>query len=60
MTLCTNTFTKLGRDKRSELMALLVSILFSLIFLASFALLCEPEPVHVVASPGPRPQVLHP
>ena len=35
-------------------MALLVSLLFSLIFLASFALLYEPEPVHVLAS-GPTP-----
>lgn len=43
---------RIGNDKLAELTALLVSLLFSLVFLASFALLYEPEPVHVVTS-GP-------
>ena len=44
MILFTSTFTTTGKDKRSELIALLVSILFSLGFLGAFALWYEPDP----------------
>lgn len=43
MILFTSTFTKTGKDERSELIALLVAILFSLGFLGAFALWYEPE-----------------
>jgi hypothetical protein len=42
MILFTTTFTKTGKDE--ELIALLISILFSIGFLAAFALWYEPEP----------------
>ena len=41
---CISTFTKIGKDKRSELIALLVSLLFSFVFLGAFALFYEAEP----------------
>lgn len=44
MVLFTSTFTKTGYDERSEIIALLVSILFSLGFVVAFALWYEPEP----------------
>lgn len=47
-------FARIGNDKRTELRGLLVSLLFSLFFLTWFALLYEPEPVHVIPS-GPTP-----
>lgn len=47
----TNTFTRISKDKRSELIALSVSILFSLMFLCSFALFYKPAPVNVIACP---------
>ena len=45
MILYTSTFTKIGSVKRSELIALLVSLLVSLFFLASFASLYEHDPM---------------
>ncbi len=49
---CTSTFIKIGKDKRSELSALLVSLLFSLVFLGAFALFYEIEPEEEIACPA--------
>lgn len=56
----TSTFTKTGKDKRSELIALLVSLLFSLVFLGAFALFYEAEPEEEIRRTSTSIQLLAP